>query len=274
MPPQKYFTEEERIQAQRQQYKEYYQRHRELVLQRKKQYHQTHKEHELLYRKQHREEKRLKNRLRRGYKYVLLTDAEKVDDSQLECPNDWIKQQIESYQNTLNIDEFADFIRTHDMNDDENINEAFRVAERLGLARRSGKGQYFERLTQKLMLNKFEETPFKVYRQVPYGNINDYRYCRKIDFVVSEEDNEKDKLDLSKSVIVSCKTTLGTAWREDEAIFSKCKAYIMISLDNNIPTDPLPDNVFFCVPDMEFNDHIIDMNYFTDFIIQKLTDHI
>ena len=215
---------------------------------------------------------RLNGREQRGFKYVSLSDEDRVDLRELALEGEYVKQQMSLYS-IEESNEFSEFCKTNDMTVDENIEKALAIARRICCRSNAGLGRYFELVIQKLMLNIFDETPFKVYRQVPFGQVDDNcKYCRKIDFVVSEEDVPKNQLNLSKAVVVSCKTSLNTRWREDEAIFDKCKYYIMVTLDDKIPQCQLPDNVRFCTPSSDMSEHTNDMNALTQTIQAMLSD--
>lgn len=207
-------------------------------------------------------------------KALVISNEERINVSDMTSETDFIKTEMDKEVSNPYYDDYVQFLRTHDMNEEDNVKQSLLLARKYINDHNSKHGFQFEKVIQKLMLNKFQDIGIKVYRQVVIENPDELgRGCR-IDFVVSEEDTIKDKLDLSKAVIVSCKTTFSTQWREDTHLYDKCKAYIMITLKGKIPHEQLPDNVFFCKPDSDFGEHVIDMDYFTDFIIQKLTDHI
>ena len=110
------------------------------------------------------------------------------------------------------------------------------------------RGYHFEDVINNFLLANFKDTNLKVYRQVPLNGNS----CR-IDFVITEEMNDKTKLDLSKSVILSTKTVVdhSSSWREDQHLYDKCKAYFFVSFGNKVPTQQTPDNVFFVSPNRE-----------------------
>ena len=294
LPPRRFQTEEQQREARRQYNREYRLQNLEKERERSRRYHATHREQERLkgreYEANHREERRMKHlkynqehrdeiirkkrELYGRFGPETLTEEDKVSSSELTSENDWIKQEMSKELHNAPFEDYVQFCQTNDMTKMENIKKAYLLAKHSIAASNTQRGFQFERVFQTLMLNKFEDTQFKVYRQVPYGNDYNLRNGRRIDFVITEENISKEKLDLSKAVVVSCKTGFGTRWREDQDIYDKCKTYIMISLAKSIPQESLQDNVFFCVPDKDIDDHIINMDYFTDFIIQKLTDHI
>ena len=267
-PQSKYTSEAERREAHRQQSIKYWATHRKECLERHRRYNETHKGEILT-------KNRLAYRKRRYHFHAeRLAEADRVEISKLESENDFVKSEMTKQIPNPHHQQFIEFCKNNDMTQDSNIEEAYSLVKRSICFDNTSRGFMFEKVVKKLMLNKFEDTQFKVYSQVPYDALNDnYNYCRRIDFVVSTEDTDKDKLDLSKAVIVSCKTGIGTNFHEDERLYADCKAYIMITLGQKLPQSELPDNVFFCVPDKDFDDHIINMDYFTDFIIQTLTDH-
>ena len=270
-----YHAHKERIQ---QRSKEYHEAHREELLRKRREFYEAHKdelhEKQKEYRDAHRgeiNERARKKTSSSGYGALTLTDEDRVGIHELSYEADYITQQMKLVEDPTKV-KFEQYVRTHDMNVQENIDEAFRIV-RNTIPFTTARGQALERTVKRLLLNILDGSTFKLYSQVPcdFSGI-DRRNCRKIDFVVTEQNCLKDKIDLSKAVVVSCKTRLSTSWREDEAIFDKCKYYIMVSLDDKIPQCQLPDNVRFCTPSSDTSEHTIDMNALTQTIQAMLSD--
>ena len=205
---------------------------------------------------------------------LVLTDEDRVDLSDYINDSTFIMSEMAKEPASATYLDYVNFVKTHDMTNDVNVERSLILARKYLTERNSRHGKLFEDALQKLLLNRFDGTEFKVYRQVLIPNPNDLGRGCKIDFVVTDEDTCKDDLDLTRAVIISCKTAFSTQWREDMHLYDKCKAYIMVTLNGKIPHDQLPDNVFFCKPGMvEFNDHMIDMADFTQTIADLLTDY-
>ena len=100
-------------------------------------------------------------------------------------------------------------------------------------------GYNFEKEIRWYLLQQLKDSGLYVYYQVRFDG------CR-VDFVVSAEANDREKLDMTKAFIVSTKTHKTSAWREDMHLYDKCKAYVLLMLDDRVPSDTLPDNVYFC----------------------------
>ena len=150
----------------------------------------------------------------------MLTDQDRVDIKDLVYEGTYIQNQMKLFGDPLKA-KFDEYCQSHDMNVQEHRDEAYRIARAVGPTN-SLRGNLFERIIRRVMLNIFDDTPFKVYKQVPYDHTkDDMLRCRRIDFVVAEEDTLKDQVDLSQAVVVSCKTSLGAHWREDEALYDK-----------------------------------------------------
>ena len=252
MPRTVFKTEEERKQARREYNKEYqkrwYQEHRDTCRQRSN------------------------NRHAALQRCEVLTDEDRIDPSALGRVGDYITEAMKKSTNNI-YEQYVQFCKTHDMTNDENIAKAYSLARHSMGTGNCHRGFDFERVIRRVMLNAFDETSFKVYKQVPLGDYGQRKSCR-IDFVVTEEDTSRFDVDLSKSVIVSCKTSYHSSWREDMHLYDKCKAYILITLDTrSIPTEELPSNVFFCTPTSDFGEHTIDMNAFTETIEAMLSNH-
>ena len=210
----------------------------------------------------------------RGFGAETLAEEDKLELKELSYEADWVVEQMKLGGDHISDErkELDDFLINSDMTVQENRDKVVQLAIRCGCTSRCRNGYYFEKVIKKLLLNIFDGTPFKLYTQVPYDNDN-VRRSRKIDFVVTEEETDKDKLNLSAAVVVSCKTSFHTSWREDEILYDKCRYYIMVSLKCSIPKSPLPDNVFFCSPSIEDGEHTIDMNSLTQTIMAMLSDH-
>ena len=153
------------------------------------------------------------------------------------------------------LEKFKQMVRDADELTDDVLESAFKLA-RSSTSANSKRGAAFEQSLRRNILYELRLKSQKYYVQVSVDNGS-----TRIDSVISNQVCEdKTKLDLSQAVIVSSKTSLSTQWREDMHLYRRCKAYIMVTLDDKIPLADLPDNVYFCSPHYPTAGHIINLN--------------
>ena len=172
--------------------------------------------------------------------YETLTSSDDVQPLTTES----ILRELDDLASNEYYYRFANFLKEKTQLSDEEIRQAYDLSVSAYGSSVSRRGYKFEEIIRKYLLQMFKGTQFYVYHQVPLDG------CR-IDFVVTEESKDKDKLDISKAFIVSTKTSMKTTWREDQHLYNKCKGYLMLSLDVKIPLESTPDNVYFCSPRVE-----------------------
>ena len=145
--------------------------------------------------------------------------------------------------------EFIKLLSSKGLSDDD-IDTAYKLARDSMIYRSAGRGYRFEPLVRNMLLTELDGTPLKVYYQVCINGGS----CR-IDFVVSPDEYEdKNDIKLDNTVIISTKTSCGTSWREDTHLYDKCKAYVMLTVETQFPTEQLPKNVYFASPHISSND--------------------
>ena len=151
------------------------------------------------------------------------------------------KSIIELMDNKTNefYNAFESYLKEKTELTEDEIKHVYKLAKSAHNSITARHGFDFERAIRTYLLNQFANKGLYLYYQVPFDG------CR-IDFVVTKEVNDREKLDISQAIIISAKTTLSTTWRQDQHLFDKCKSYIMLTLDGTIPTETFPDNVYFC----------------------------
>ena len=193
-----------------------------------------------------------------------FSDDDRVDIDELLYEGDFIIAQVNTVVNSAK-EEFKAYCRSHDMTLDSCIEEAYLITKRGGYGLK--RGLMLEKAVRQVLLNLFEGTDAKLYKQVPVDFANDNcALCRRIDFVVTKQDCLKNQIDLSQAIVISCKTSLDSNWREDESLFSRCKLYIMVSLDERMPRCQLPSNVLFAKPNVEPAKNIINLNDLSSYV--------
>ena len=266
--PAKYATEEERKAARREQQRKYYQAHgearREHMREYARQYYLAHKEEKLeygrKYREEHKEAKRAYDLKRGCARSSLGYEVLSVEDMQdlSKAPTDMSVRVV----NDMDVDftaehrqKFIQMLRDNEQTD-ELLNKAFDLVRKSNISNRK-KGALFESVMRKNILYELRMKQQKYYTQVIIDGGS-----TRIDSVISNEVlDDKTKLNLSQAVIISTKTSLTTAWREDQHLYTRCRAYIMVTLCDKFPSASLPDNVYFCSPHVtEGSDHIINLN--------------
>ena len=165
------------------------------------------------------------------------------------------------YQN-----QFKQMLSRHLLPTDEDIEQAWKLA-RSSVCMNSKKGSLFESVIRKNILYELRMKHQKLYAQIPINKNS----CR-IDFAVSNEVlDDKTKLDITQAVIISTKTSLNTRWREDMHLYTSCKAYIIVTLDDKCLTEEVPANVYFCSPHYTSNgSNIINLNDLLPTVMQYL----
>ena len=189
-----------------------------------------------------------------NHSFEQLTDEDTVSES----TTSWSDVVLDEMQDLrdANYDEFVQLAKACDLTNEEDIKKLYDFRAKNNIGRKMGSA--LERLIRRQLLNELKDTDLKLYKQVP---INDGT-CR-IDFVVTKEVvDDKSKLQhLDHAVIVSTKTSNGTHWREDMHLYDKCAAYIMVNVEADVPTETLPDNVYFCSAKATTEtDHIIQLD--------------
>ena len=254
MPRSKYATEEERKAARREYMRKYREEHKEEIRAQKR-------EQQRRYYQKHKEERREYDRKRGHAKSAVGFEVLSVEDLDelSKAPTDMSERVISD----MNIDfiaehrqKFIQMLRDNEQTD-ELLNKAFDLARKSICLNNSRKGSLFESVIRKNLLYELRMKQQKLYSQIPINKNS----CR-IDFALSNEVvDDKTKLDLSQAVIISTKTSLCTHWREDQHLYSSCKAYVMVTLDSKCPTEKVPNNVYFCSPHYTSNgSNIINLN--------------
>ena len=248
----KYASEEERKAAKREYMKEYNKRYRE-----------THKEqnaaYQAAYYASHRQ-RLVQNRANGhnisafGYEVLSVEEMEQLS----KAPTDMSERVIKDMDVDFTVEyqnQFKQLLSGHTPTD-EDLDKAWKLA-RSSVCVNSKRGYLFESVMRKNILYELRMKQQKLYSQIPINK----NKC-KIDFALSNEVLEdKRKLDITQAVIISTKTSLKDRWREDMHLYSSCKAYIMVTLDDKCPTEELPDNVYFCSPHYISNGtNIINLN--------------
>ena len=136
-------------------------------------------------------------------------------------------------------DDLVKYLKDNTELNDEQIKIVYQKAASAYNSSVARHGFNFEREIRLYLLQQLKDSGIYVYYQVRFSG------CR-VDFVVSAEANDREKLDMTKAFIVSTKTRMTNAWREDMHLYNKCKAYVLLTLDDRVPSDTLPDNVYFC----------------------------
>ena len=153
----------------------------------------------------------------------------------------------------------------------EEIADVYYIAKRSSAANNSRRGSRFERSIKVALLNAIKDTRLHLYKQVPFEQSNDDCFrCRRIDFVISNENTHKDQLDLSKAIVISCKTGYSVEWRQDQCLFDKCKFYFMVTINGSIPRQQLPANVYFVAvnsSEPNSNSHVLSFEQMLDNIL-------
>ena len=214
--------------------KGYYQQHKDSIKQRSTDYYHNNHDHCLA-------RIRKSNAARRGTNLTYESFSDSEERPTYESAATYLQEGVDGVDDAYN--EFTELLKSKGMNDDD-IEKAYQLARRSMIYRSSGRGYRFEPLVRNMLLTELDGTDIHVYKQVSINN----GACR-IDFVVSKEVvDDKTNLKLSDAIIISTKTSCGTSWREDMHLYNKCKAYVMLSLDDDFPTEALPDNVYFASP--------------------------
>ena len=220
------------------------------------------------YRELNREKIRQREREKRG---VSSSNEELADEDRVEeIPSaaEFIQLQMSNIQSHARYQEFTSLLAEHGIEDADVIDKIYKAATTAHSATNTRKGFEFEKAIQKLLLNQLRDSDLYLYRQVPFND------CKcMIDFVITKEKAMKDRLDLSKAVVVSTKTGYGSTWREDMHLYDKCKRYFMVTLTQKIPTESLPDNVYFASPNFAtLSEHVINLDSLKDLIIKAFEE--
>ena len=267
MPGKKYQTEEQRLEARRDSQRKYRELHREQISAQKKEYYQTHREERLAHIRQRRV---LLGLHTFSPSYETLKPEDELDPSDKSSISDRVSADMSQDFDLEFWERFEAMFEGRDI-PEEQLRKAFAIARSSSSANKK-RGDAFEQTIQRNLLRAFNGSDYKLYAQVQKNDGS-----RRIDFVVSKEVCEdKSDLDLSQAVIVSAKTKLNTSWREDQELYSQCVAYFMVTLDTRMPTDTIPQNVYFCSPNIDKSqelDHRIHLDQLADSIKTALESH-
>ena len=265
----KYANEEERKAARREYMKEYGRKYREEHRATKceydRKYREEHREAHCEYmRKYNRKSGQAKSAV--GYEVLTIEDMEQLS----KAPTDMSVRVIKDMDIDFTIEyqnQFKQLLNRHIVPTEEDIDEAWKLARSSVSGAGPKRGYLFESVMRKNILYELRMKQQKYYTQI---NIDGG--ATRIDSVISNEVLEdKTKLNLSQAVIVSTKTSLATKWKEDMHLYSRCKAYVMVTLDDKFPSAALPDNVYFCSPHVtERSAHIINLNDLLPTVMQYL----
>ena len=261
MPRAKYATEEERKAAKREYQRKYREAHKQELNEANRRYVETHKEEVRRRNRDHQRAVRGTN----CFNEELSSDDIIADSS----VNSYVISEMNKAVITPEYEQFVSLLRSKGIENEEDIQEILVSAQRATFRNRTQHGFYFEQIILKALLNMIKDTSLYVYKQVPINN----HTCR-IDFVISNQKVQKDDLDIAHSVIVSTKTQYGmTGWREDMHLYDKCRAYFMVTLSDKVPTETLPDNVYFASPNFStLSEHVINLDSLKDLIIKAFEE--
>ena len=204
------------------------------------------------YRAAHREELAAKKRLRYAMNRNRILAQNKqsslrevpyetlADDADIEIRDaSYILDSIETLEKNEYYLDLVKYLKDNTQLNDDQIKTVYQKAASTYNSAVSRHGANFEREVRIYLLQQLKDSGLYVYYQVRFDG------CR-IDFVISPENNDREKLDMSKALIFSTKTRKSTAWRQDMHLYDKCKAYLLLTIDDNVPSDTLPANVYFC----------------------------
>ena len=269
MPPQKYFTEEERKAARRERDKQHYEEHKEEMREKQRQYRAERAEHyrELLEAARQARPEIYIGRNRKNNYHEQLSEADMV--SNMDSASTYLVDEMNKLGRTEAYTEFVELLKSKGIENPDDIEAIHKASQRAFIANNRQRGAGFEKVVLKMLLNLLNGTNLKVYTQVPTNE----RKCR-IDFVITEQTEFKDRLDLSKAVVVSTKTSLSSStWREDMHLYDKCKRYFMLTMDVRMISEALPSNVYFASPNYTTeSEHAINLDSMKDLIIKAFEE--